>query len=514
MTSTASLHAPYDVATGERRVDWIEFQSRRVPHKDAIVEIDTGRHVTYAQLHEGVLRRAAHLHHSGVKVGDRVAVLSGSCADVFELLYACARVGAVLVPLNWRLAPTELRGIVDDCEPTLLYHDDDNEAVARTLGEGTDHRTFRWDDPVDGSEDTSSSSSVPQRESAAGEAWIIVYTSGTTGKPKGAVHTIESVRANIDNSAFACEVNSNSVVLNALPTFHVAGLHLYANPALMFGGTVLLMNKFDAVETLALLADSSRAITHFGGVPAMFQRMAAELSFASSSVSGIRATVGGSPVPPTLIKTWQDKGMAMMPIYGATEAGSSLLFAPAIATAPDSGVGIATLHAETTIRDATGEQVGVDTVGELWVRGPMVMSGYWRKPDETSKAINRDGWFRTGDAASLDSDGNHRIVDRWKDMFISGGENVYPAEIENVLYQHPEVVLASVIGVASARWGEAGVAYVVRGDDATVDSDGLLEWCRDRLASYKVPIEIVFRNDLPRNATGKIVKSQLKSSHP
>ncbi|MEO8283362.1 MAG: AMP-binding protein [Pseudarthrobacter sp.] len=494
-------------------VPWLDYQASRQPNKNALVDLSSGQATTYIELVERVGRLAGHLQAMGVGKGDRVAVLAQNDPRVFEVLYACARIGAIMVPVNWRLSTHELRAILADFSPILLVHDDANEALVRELIEGSAvSTTLSWGEgPGHGYESAiKSGTPVKQRQDLTdGDPWVIIYTSGTTGLPKGAVHTFGSVRANIENSAFAGAVGSESVSLTVLPTFHVAGLHLYANAVLMHGGTALIMRSFDAAQTLRLFQDPRLGVTHFCGVPANFQFIASEPGFNEATFLPINAAVGGSPVPRAMLELWKERGINIMSIYGATEAGSSLLSMPPRGSEGKSAVGVPVIHAEATIRDVQGSELPAGSIGELWLRGPMLMSGYWNKPQETATAIAADGWLRTGDAASCDDDGIFHIVDRWKDMYISGGENVYPAEVENVLYHHPAVVLASVIGVADEKWGEAGKAFVVVNSPAC-SPDELRAWCRERLAAFKVPAVIEILPDLPRNATGKIMKNQLR----
>ena len=494
-------------------VPWLDYQALRVPERVALVDLESGLATTYAGLVERIERLAGHLRELGISKGDRVAVLAQNSPRVFEVLYACARIGAVMVPVNWRLSPHELRAILADFTPGLLVHDDVNDALARDLATGAaDLPRLSWGDgPGHRYEEALAAATAvgPHPDLSDDDAWVIIYTSGTTGLPKGAVHTFASVRANIENSAFAGAVGADSVSLTVLPTFHVAGLHLYANAVLMHGGTALIMRSFDAAETLRLFQDRDTGVTHFCGVPANFQFMAALPEFADAAFLPVNATVGGSPVPRAMVDLWKERGVNIMAIYGATEAGSSLLAMPPRGSDGKSAVGIPVIHAEASIRGANGEPLPDGSIGELWLRGPMLMAGYWNKPDETSQAIGADGWLRTGDAASRDADGIFHIVDRWKDMYISGGENVYPAEVENVIYQHPAVVLASVVGVPDERWGEVGRAFVVTGADGCTEEE-LRAWCRERLAAFKVPARFEFVADLPRNATGKIMKNQLK----
>lgn len=498
---------------------WIRYQALRAPGRTALHDTVTGRKFTYSELDSRVRGLAEHFRRSGLGPGDRVAILSHNSTNVFEILYACAVAHLVAVPLNWRLSELELRTLVDDCKPAALLFDDTFAVRGRGLIEhGNIRVTLSW-----GTEDDTYEAAVRELQGFEPDAaavepprpdvpFVIIYTSGTTGTPKGVVHTIGSVAANVENSAFAGDVSSSSVSLTVLPTFHVAGLHLFANAALMHGGTAIVMSTFEPEQTLAALTDHEFGVTHFCGVPAHFQIMSTLPSFEDARVDGLVTAVGGSPVPSSLLAQWSGKGANMMSVYGITEAGSTVLaMSDGNRTASATAVGIPTVHTTCSVRGPEGTPVDRGEVGELWVRGPMLALEYWGRPDATAETIV-DGWLRTGDAAMVDQDGFVHIVDRWKDMFISGGENVYPAEIENALYQHPDVVLASVLGTTHERWGEAGVAFVVLSEQSGATKTDLEQWCRGRLASYKIPHRFEFVGDLPRNATGKILKNELRKA--
>ncbi|VEI51290.1 AMP-binding protein [Kocuria rosea] len=491
---------------------WLTYQATRVPERTALRDLATGRSFTYREMLQRVQHLAGHLDTVGITKGDRVAVLSRNSSNVFEVLYACAAVGAVMVPLNWRLSTAELQAVTADFDPSLVLHDTESAAVAGELTAAS-VPLLGWGGDADAYEAAMAASAPLTRPVPTDEddPWVIIYTSGTTGLPKGAVHTFRSVRANIESSAFAGDVHGDSVVLTALPTFHVAGLHLFGNAALMHGGTNVVMESFDSEQTLRLFGDSSVGVTHFCGVPAMFQLMASLPGFAEARLRPVVIAVGGSPVPRTLVDQWTAKGVSVMADFGATEAGATILTMPPRGSKGPSAIGIPVIHAECSVRDLDGSELAAGQIGELWVRGPLLMQGYWNKSEETAKAITPEGWFKTGDAAQVDEDGIFHIVDRWKDMYISGGENVYPAEVESVLYQHPDVVLASVVGVPHERWGETGRAFVVLSGAATTTADELRTWCCDRLAAYKVPTHVDFLEDLPRNATGKILKKELRT---
>lgn len=505
------------------KVFWIAYHARHRPDHTALLDRGTGRSLTYAELDGRVRRLAAALTGRGVRPGDRIAVLSLNSLHVHETLYACARIGAIMVPLNFRLAPGELRQILDDARPLLVLHDDvHRDVMARVLelsdghGPGADIPTLEWVSTPDGDPAGSSYEralvGAEERKAPDGVEgdvpWVIIYTSGTTGRPKGVVHTVGSVMANLVNSAMAYGVTSQTRCLTILPTFHVAGLNLLGNDVLLHGGTLTIMQSFDAREALRILSDPDEAITHFGGgPPAVLNTISSLPEFESAELPPFITAVGGSPVPASLIELWGNRGVTVIQAFGATEAGSTVL-APS-ASSPDGYAGAPAAYAEAEVRDADGMVLGADAPGELWVRGPMLMKEYWSRPEETRTAVV-DGWLRTGDIALHDGRGSFRIVDRNKDMYISGGENVYPSESESVLYDHPDVHLAAVVGAPHERWGETGIAYLVLKDGRTASAEALRTWCRERLAGYKVPSEFHILDQLPVNASGKIVKRQLR----
>lgn len=494
---------------------WIAYHALRTPHRTALIDLATERSFDYRQLEDRVSRLASALRSSGLKAGDRLAILSYNSTNVFEIFHACCAIGVIAVPLNWRLSDRELRGLVNDCSPAGIMSDSSLADRAAMLAEhGSMGFSLVWGTPADDDYESAIAGAprlTDSHESTSATPLVIIYTSGTTGEPKGVVHTIGSVIANMQNSAFAGEISSDSVCLTVLPTFHVAGLHLFPNAAIMHGGTVVVLPVFEPEQTLTALSSTELGVTHFCGVPAIFQFMSKSPAFDTADFADVLCAVGGAPVPDALLRQWSSRGVRMMSVYGITEAGSTVLAMPPRAV-PDeaTAVGIPAVHAECAIRSSDGHDLPAGDVGELWIRGPMLAAGYWERSADTAAAIV-DGWLKSGDAAKIDDDGFVHIVDRWKDMYISGGENVYPAEIENVLYQHADVVLASVIGVDHERWGESGVAFMVLSEGATCTPDELRQWCRDRLAGYKVPTEFRIVEDLPRNATGKIMKNQLRS---
>jgi fatty-acyl-CoA synthase len=308
-------------------------------------------------------------------------------------------------------------------------------------------------------------------------------------------------------------VTASSRCLTVLPTFHVAGLNLHANPVLYAGGTVVVARMFDPALTLRLITDARTPVTHFCGVPANYQFMQQLPEFADAPLRPFVAAVGGSPVPSALVSAWAGRGVALTTVFGITEAGACVTTMPPGRELDRNGtIGLPVLYARCRVRATDDRTLGPGETGELQISGPLVTPGYWRKPEATREAFTADGWLRTGDAASLTDDGFLILVDRWKDMYISGGENLYPAEVENVLHAHPEVSQAAVVGAPHPRWGESGVAFVVVVRNATVTADDLVAWCKTRLAGYKVPSQVILVDELPRNATGKVLKGPLRQT--
>jgi fatty-acyl-CoA synthase len=506
---------------GRPVVSWVEHHARRTPDAVALVDLHRARETSYAELARRVrsLARSLQQRH-GIGPGDRVAVLSRNDTRVFEVLYACARLGAVAVPLNWRLTPAELTAVARDAEPAVLVHESAAAAVAAEVaGAAAVPALVCWaseDGDDDGYEELAGAEAPVEAELAPVDedsVWTIIYTSGTTGLPKGVQATHHGVLASMLGVLVAHRVGAGARCLTVLPTFHVAGLTLFANPVLYVGGTVLVARAFDPARTLELLVDAAAPVTHFCGVPANYQFMEQLTGFADAPLRPFVAAVGGSPVPSALVETWARRGVALTTVYGITEAGACVTAMPPGQELSANGtIGLPLLYARCRVRTLDDRPAGPGETGELQLAGPLVTPGYWRNPAATAAAFTPDGWLHTGDAATTTADGHLVLVDRWKDMYVSGGENVYPAEVENVLHAHPAVSQAAVVGVPHPRWGEAGTAFVVLGRAGRTTPEELVGWCRERLAGYKVPVRVVLVDELPRNATGKVLKGPLRDS--
>ena len=500
----------------ESPADWIAHHARYSPQREAVHDLASGRRFTYAQLDERISRAALWMRDRlGVGRGDRVAVLSHNDSDVFEVQFACQRLGAIFLPINWRLATPEIEFICGDAEPRALLYGVEFEAaaaqVARTCA--VEHAaalanggSSEYEAGIAGASGT-----LADPGNGLGDTLTIMYTSGTTGRPKGARNTYRMGLYNTLNSVVACDVGPRTRNLVFLPTFHTGGLNVYANPVFHTGGTNLVMRTFDPGHFLRILSDRGAALTHALGVPTNFLMTAEEPGFADADLDHlVLLGVGGAPAPLALLERYAEKGVPLQQLWGMTETGPlGLVLGADQALAKAGSSGLPVMYSEFEIVDDKGRTLGPEETGELMIRGPNVTPGYWNRPEANREAFTEDGWFHTGDAARTDEDGYFYIVDRWKDMFISGGENVYPVEVENAIYELDGVLENAVVGVPNMKWGEVGRAYVVLKDGSNLDGGAILEHCRDRIARYKVPKEVRLVDELPHNATGKILKHEL-----
>ena len=497
-----------------RYYDWIAHYGRRNPAKTALIDLASDRRFSYGELDQRISRLAAHLR-DALKVarGDRVAVLALNTTDTMEVQFACFRLGAVFLPLNNRLTVPELQFIVGDASPKVMIHDDDlaetalavaklcNVAAALKFGPGGSYEAgIAGAKPIDKFEHLT-----------LDDISTIMYTSGTTGLPKGAIITHGMTFWNCVNLGGPAYISPASVLLTVLPLFHTGGLNCYTNPVLHTGGTVYIMHAFDPGEALRLISDPTTGINVFFGVPSIYQFMAQHASFAGSDFSRlVIGGVGGAPMPVPLLKVWEARGVALQQGYGMTETSPAVMVLDKEDAARKAGSsGKPVLHTEVRIVRPDGSDAEVGELGELWVKGPNVTPGYWNRPD-ANKSSFTDGWLHTGDATRIDEDGFYYVVDRWKDMYISGGENVYPAEVESVLHQLSAVAEAAVIGIPNEQWGEVGMAVVAVKPGHTLTPAEIHAHCAANLAKFKCPRLVEFVDALPRNATGKIHKPTLR----
>ncbi len=486
---------------------WIRDRAVTTPGRTAIDFLDD--RTTYEELDGSSERLASGLLGAGLNAGDRVATLAGNRPEHVEVLFACAKAGLILLPLNWRLAPAELAFQLDDAEPALLLVHPDHDRLAADAVAGASHDPRVHPLTRDGLETLAGDGAARTARVDDDDPLLLVYTSGTTGRPKGALLTHANcfwTNLSLDRTI---DVTTTDVVLQVLPQFHVGGWNVQPLLAWWKGATVVLEPAFDPERALEVI--QRKRVTTMMGVPATYLFLAEQPGFAEADLSSLRqAVVGGAPMPEHLIETYLARDVALCQGYGLTEAAPNVLGLPAEDVRDKVGyAGKPYLHVDVALRDTgTGEPIDGPGTGELLVRGPNVFPGYWRNEVATAAAFV-DGWLATGDVAERDADGYYRIRDRTKDMYISGGENVYPAEVEAVIAELDGVVEAAVVGTPDRRWGEVGAAAVVPRDGAELSEEAVRDHVAGRLAGFKVPRHVRFVDELPRNAVGKVVKGEV-----
>ncbi|HEY3018091.1 MAG TPA: AMP-binding protein [Gaiellaceae bacterium] len=463
---------------------WIRDRARTTPGRVAIDYQD--RRVTYAELDDTSERLAGSFLARGLQRGDRVATLTGNSPEHVAVFFACAKAGLILAPLSWRLAAPELAYQLADAEPALSLAEEEYAMLAEATGHPFEPLTVAGAGDAHGAhvEDD--------------DPLLLVYTSGTTGRPKGALLTHANCFWTNLSFDLATGVSGDDVVLQVLPQFHCGGWNVQALLAWWKGATVVLERSFDPARCLALIDE--KRVTTMMGVPANYLFLSQEPAFATADLSSLRrAVVGGAPMPEPLLEVWHARAVDVVQGYGLTEAAPNVLCLPPEDAFRKAGwAGKPYPHVDVRLSDE----------GELQVRGPNVFAGYWRNPRASTEALDGN-WLRTGDVAERDEEGFYRIKGRLKDMYVSGGENVYPAEVESVLHEHPAVADAAVVAVPDERWGEVGVAFVVADG---VTEEHLIDFVRQRLARFKAPKEVRFVEVLPRSALGKIAKDELRAS--
>ncbi|MGN8159648.1 AMP-binding protein [Salinisphaera sp. SWV1] len=488
--------------------DPIALHARGQPGRLACRDIATDRRWRYAELDRNIQQAVAWLQQQpAIHAGERIAVIARNSADLLILNIAAERLGAIFVPLNYRLSTAELTTILADCQPRLVAMD--HREQPPTLPAGA-----RSIDTADLAGEIAACPPSPRLAPLPGDLTkIILYTSGTSGRPKGVMITGENIYATAVNFGLIGHVSRDSVFLCDAPMFHVIGLLPSIRAPLLFGGALHVAPGFDPQRTNALLADAETGTTHYFCVPKMAAMLTEQTNFEPSRWHHLRALfTGGSPISPHQVRWWLERGIQISNGFGMTEAGTIMHvpLEPGLIDQTAGGVGLPPPFVAIRLVDAEENDVAPGEPGEILVRGPNVTPGYWNRPEETARAFTHDGWLRTGDIGQADARGHMTIKDRKKDMFISGGENVFPAEVENALLGHADVSEAAVVGIADDTWGEVGHAYIVPAPGAHLDPDALSRYCRTLLAGYKVPKRFHIIDVLPRNASGKLMKTALK----
>lgn len=503
---------------------------RALASPDRVAWSHEGQSTTYAQVHERTTALSGALRQAGVQPGDRVAYVGFNHPALLETLFASSRAGAITVLVNPRLSVGELDYIVRDSEPTVIVHGPELAQWARGLAPG--HRPERPEDQPDAGRDgvraTVRAVVGVQNPGADGyeaflaggpvteatpngleDVCLIMYTSGTTGNPKGAMLTHGNLFFNDINQLITVDLRPDEVCLDVGPLFHIAALNGLALPVFLKGGTQIIRTRFRPEETFRDIAE--HGVTSMFTVPLMLDAMAHHPDFATADLSSLRSLVcGGAPVPDRLLRILAEQGISVLQGYGLTETSpGAMLLAPEYSTTKSGSAGVSQFLVDTRVVGPDGADLPPHEAGEILVRGPIVTTGYWRQPEATEEAFTGD-WFHTGDIAVRDEDGFTFLVDRSKDMYISGGENVYPSEVENRLLDVPGVAEAAVIGVPDEKWGEVGTAYVVPQDGVELGEEDLRTELAQRLARYKMPHHVMFVAELPRTATGKVKKHVLR----
>jgi fatty-acyl-CoA synthase len=492
-----------------RSVPWLERLAGLWPHRMAVVDPDTGVRYTYDELDRRSRSIARGLQHRGVCRGERVAALMHNGVPVLDLVFACGRLGAIFVPINWRLSRREVAEILADAAPRLIVAASEftdllppsRSTVQLILLEGTDTNSFQ--------ELLSSEEQISAETVGMNEPWMLLYTGGTTGMPKGAILTHGSVTWNAINTIVSWGLAESDSAPNFTPMFHTSGLNVLTLPLLMLGGRIILPKRFDPAQALNILERERPTLLFM--VPSMYALVAEQPHFSNADLSSLRwAISGGAPLPDRIYERWKDKVRIFKQGYGLTEVGPNNFATPDEAALRKRGtVGRLTYFAHARIVDDEGRDVATNMPGELLLAGPHMCAGYWQRPEATAAAIH-DSWFHTGDIARRDEEGYYYIVDRKKDMIITGGENVYPSEIEAILYDHPAIREAAVVGIPHEVWGEAVCAVVSLRTGASLGPNELQQFVRARLAGYKVPKQVIIVDELPKSATGKILRIEAR----
>lgn len=505
-------------------------RARLTPDKVAIIDTLNQDHpLTYAAWAAQINQTAHWLRSLGVGKGDRVAVLAMNCQAYLDLWLACGRLGAILQNLNWRLTAAELAQLLTDAEPLVLVYGPDFLAVTESLRENLPaslvhcvalEEAARPGDHPFQQRDQFPTNDPPPVELDWEDPWVICYTGGTTGLPKGAVLTHRAMLFNAINTNSTWELTAaDTAILNA-PLFHTGGLNVFTLPLILAGGTSILCRTFDAGQVFDLIATGR--VTLFFGVPTMFILLQQHPRWAQADFSPLKLVIsGGAPCPMPVFEQFWDRGVDFKTGYGLTEAGPNTFWLPPAEVRRKPGcVGYPLLFVDVNLVRPDGTPCADNEPGELIIRGPHLCAGYWRNPAATAAAFHPTpadpaghNWLHTGDLALRDDDGCYKIIGRLKEMFISGGENVYPAEIESVLHAHPAVAEAAVIGVPDEKWGEVGRAIVVLRPGREATATELIQFCRSRLAGYKIPRSIIFAVELPKTGANKIDKKQLSADY-
>ncbi len=495
--------------------DILGERARLSPDRTALVVVPDGLRLTYRELDERAERCAAAWRGPlGLAVGDRVAILSGNRVEYLDAFFAAGRSGVVLVTVGTRLTVPEIVHVLKDSGARVLLYDPDHEDTVARLRHETDIETFvNFANDYDALVRDAAGTSWCRERCDPEQIHCLLYTSGTTGRPKGVMIPHRMVAWNGLDTAACWGLRDDDVSPIFTPLYHAGGLMAFLTPIFTAGGKIVLHRGFDAGEIWRAI--ESERCTVVLGVPTIWKMLMDAPEFSTVSLEHVRWFIsGGAPLPMYIIEAYQQRGVVFKQGFGMTEVGVNC-FSMSVedSYAKAGSIGRPMMFTEVRLVDGAGKDVAGGEVGEMWFRGPHVCRGYWNDPAATASALDGDGWFHSGDLARRDEDGFFYVAGRQKDMLISGGVNVYPAEIEGELLLHPDVVDAAVVGVPDETWGEIGVAFVVPRAKGRLDEAALAAYLGERLARFKIPKAFVFVSELPRTAYGKVVKGELRERY-
>ncbi len=499
--------------------DWTGRRAILSPKQEAIVDNILNERYTFQEMDDRANQVARILLDSGVQKGDRVGVYSKNRFDFLDILFACGKIGAILTPFNIRLTTPETEYLLKKTKPSMVIYDPNMRTQFEEVRPLLEKQpvVVMGSKKIDSDPDfhslmTKKSSSAVERPSITmDDPYLIVFTGGTTGLPKGAVLSHGLVFWNSVNTIVSWGLRPDDIQPLLFPLFHTGGINVLLVPFFHLGASSIIMGDFDPEETLRVIEREKCSIVV--GVPTIFNMISQSPNFKKANFEHVRVFIsGGAPCPVAIMEKYWERGKILKMGYGLTEVGPNNFHLPddAVKERPSS-VGYPAFHCDMKITDDDGNIVEEGEAGELMLKGPHSFSGYWEEPEETAKVIEPDGWVHTGDLVTRDKEGFYYIVGRKKDMFISGGENVFPTEIEEILYKHPKISESAVIGIPDEKWGESGKAFIVLRSGETLTEDEIRKYFDGKLARYKIPKYYEFREDLPKSAAGKILKRELEN---